>query len=135
NRMLGRSAPPRLPPYNFALSPYRAKKPWPPELLELPRSKQFNFERRFKRRLTAKSMRPKLNKWVRTLQWTIAVVLLTHCFWFQEWVNVYEHEDPDVFVPVEPLRRKTKELLDSVFWDGFYTYEEAPGKGRTSKSK
>ncbi|KAF2272803.1 uncharacterized protein EI97DRAFT_349165, partial [Westerdykella ornata] len=75
-RVIGRKQN-TLPPYDFARSPYRAKKPWPPPLMSLSEHRQFNFERRFKRRLLLKSIRPNWNRWVKVAQkvgiWSIVI--------------------------------------------------------------
>lgn len=58
---------PRLaskPSFNVLTNPYRAKKPWPPILNQMPEIEQFHYEKKFRRRLLnkTKSMRTGWNR-------------------------------------------------------------------------
>jgi len=81
-RLLGRSPRPQLPPFNFARNRFKVKKVWPPQLRELTEKQQFRFERKFKRRLRIKSIKPQWQKWTKIVQWSmISFVLVYGVFW------------------------------------------------------
>ncbi|KAF2788181.1 hypothetical protein K505DRAFT_329119 [Melanomma pulvis-pyrius CBS 109.77] len=81
-RLLGRQRS-TLPPFDFARNRYKAKKEWPPNLRELTERQQFRFERKYKRRLRMKSIKPAWNKWTTIVQWSlIGWVLVYGVFWY-----------------------------------------------------
>jgi hypothetical protein len=69
-RMLGRERS-TLPPFDFSRNRFRAKKVWPPNLRELTERQQFRFERKYKRRLRMKSIKPLWIKWTKIVQWSL----------------------------------------------------------------
>lgn len=59
---------PALPPFDINLNPYRAKRLWPPDFKKLSPKKQFNLERRYRRRSKQAWARPQWKKGVRLAQ-------------------------------------------------------------------
>ncbi|KAF2730481.1 hypothetical protein EJ04DRAFT_579811 [Polyplosphaeria fusca] len=102
--------PSPLPPFDFARNPYRAKKSWPPNLKALTDKQQFRLERKWKRRNLLKSTRPRWNRWIKIVQWTIISSVVAYgVLWydFPEVDNglVKRREGEEREVPFERLRR------------------------------
>ena len=51
-------------------NPYRARTQWPPDFSTLPRTQQFNFEKRFRRRAKLKYQNENWIRGVKIIQWT-----------------------------------------------------------------
>lgn len=49
--------------------PYKAKRPWPPDMSKLSSKHQFRLERRYRRRAKLKYARPAWAKWTKLVQW------------------------------------------------------------------
>lgn len=114
--MLGRAPKNTLPPFNFARNRYPAKKKWPPNLRELTERQQFRFERKFKRRLRMKSIKPTWNKWVKIVQWTLIGGITVYTFLFYDFA-----EDPMNPRPGEQPFQGLREKFWGMFGD-FYTH-------------
>ncbi|KAL5118248.1 hypothetical protein ACEQ8H_003920 [Pleosporales sp. CAS-2024a] len=74
-----------LPPFDFARNRYRTRKQWPPNLRDLTEKQQFRFERKFKRRIRFKSIRPQFNKWVGIVQWSLISFIVVYSVLFHDW--------------------------------------------------
>ncbi|KAL1792399.1 hypothetical protein ACET3X_008906 [Alternaria dauci] len=83
NRLLGRHQN-TLPPFDFARNKYPAKKKWPPYLRALTEKQQFRFERKFKRRIKMKSIRPVWNKWTKIVQWSLITFIAVYGVLFHD---------------------------------------------------
>jgi hypothetical protein len=132
-RLLGRQPKLQLPPFDFARNRYRSKKKWPPNLHHLTERQAFRFERKFKRRLRMKSVRPEWNKWVKIVQWSLVGFITVYGVLFHDF-----SKDPMNPRPGE----KVFEGLRAWFWglgEGFWTHTAtAGGRGgvlRTAESK
>ena len=122
NRLLGRYQN-TLPPFDFARNRFRVKKKWPPNLRELTEKQQFRFERKFKRRIKAKSIRPMWNKWTKIVQWSIIGFIVVYGVLFHDFRKDPMNPRPGE-QPFEGLRQKMWG-----FWGTFYTHTETTLKG------
>ncbi|KAF2005060.1 hypothetical protein P154DRAFT_424899 [Amniculicola lignicola CBS 123094] len=86
-RLLGRGPTNNLPPYNPAHNRWRAKRPWPPNMMALTEKQAFRFERKFKRRLMMKAVSPTWNKWVGIAQWSIIGTVVVYAVLFHDFAN------------------------------------------------
>lgn len=115
-RLLGRAPKSELPPFNFALNRFKAKKHWPPNLRELTEKQQFRFERKFKRRLRLKSIKPQWQKWTKIVQWSLIGFVVVHGVLFHDFAK-----DPMNPRPGEqPFKALRKYMWDS--WDALWTH-------------
>ncbi|KAH7117084.1 hypothetical protein B0J11DRAFT_108833 [Dendryphion nanum] len=117
-RLLGRAPKSQLPPFNFARNRFRAKKIWPPNLRELTEKQQFRFERKFKRRLRLKSIRPTWNKWTKIIQWSMIGFVVVWGVFFHDFVKDPLNPQPGE-QPFKALRDWTKRKLG-----GFWTHTD-----------
>jgi hypothetical protein len=117
-RLFGRQRS-TLPPFDFARNRFHMRKKWPPNLRELTEKQQFRFERKFKRRIKMKAVRPQWNARVKIVQWSIISFILVYGVLFHDFAK-----DPMNPRPGEqPFLR-----LRGWMWDklgSFYTHTEA----------
>jgi hypothetical protein len=118
NRLLGRKQN-TLPPFDFARNRFRVKKKWPPILRELTEKQQFRFERKFKRRIKAKSIRPVWNKWTKIVQWSLISFILVYGVLFHDFAKDPMNPRPGE-QPFVTIREKMWALFGS-----FYTHSES----------
>ncbi|KAF2639111.1 hypothetical protein P280DRAFT_470515 [Massarina eburnea CBS 473.64] len=83
-RILGRSKS-QLPPFDHTRNRFTAKKHWPPNLRILTYKQQFRFERKFKRRLRLKSIKPLWQKWTKIVQWSMISFVAVYGVLFHDW--------------------------------------------------
>ena len=115
-RLLGRAPKSTLPPFNFALNRFKAKKHWPPNLRELTEKQQFRFERKFKRRLRLKSIKPQWQKWTKIVQWSLISFVVVHGVLFHDFAK-----DPMNPRPGEqPFKALRAYMWES--WDALWTH-------------
>ena len=134
NRLLGRNEN-TLPPFDFACNKYPAKKKWPPNLRALTDKQQFRFERKFKRRIKMKSIRPQWNKWTKVVQWSLISFIVVYGVLFHDFRN-----DPMNPRPGEQVFEGLRKRMWGLF-GGFYTHTEdwapatlvSPGDSRERK--
>lgn len=114
-RLLGRTKS-DLPPFNFALNQFKAKKHWPPNLKELTEKQQYRFERKFKRRLRLKSIKPTWNKWTKIVQWNLIAFVTVYGVLFADFRN-----DP---MNPRPGEQPFMTLRNWMWgkWDGLWTH-------------
>ncbi|EOA90782.1 uncharacterized protein SETTUDRAFT_24912 [Exserohilum turcica Et28A] len=122
NRILGRQQN-TLPPFDFARNKYRVKKKWPPNLRALTEKQQFRFERKFKRRIKLKSIRPEWNKWTKIVQWSLISFIVVYGVLFHDFRKDPMNPRPGE-QPFEGLRQRMWRLFG-----GFYTQTENVMKG------
>jgi hypothetical protein len=120
NRLLGRHEN-TLPPFDFARNKYPAKKKWPPNLRALTDKQQFRFERKFKRRIKAKSIRPQWNKWTKVVQWSLISFIVVYGVLFHDFRKDPMNPRPGE-QPFEGLRKRMWGMFG-----GFYTHTEDRG--------
>jgi len=117
NRLLGRHQN-TLPPFDLARNRFRVKKKWPPTFSELTDKQKFRFERKFKRRIKAKSTNPLWNKWTKIAQWSLISFVAVYGVLFHDF-----RKDPNNprlgEQPFEGLRARMWEILGN-----FYTHSE-----------
>lgn len=113
-RVLGRPPKTQLPPFNPARNRFPAKKKWPPQLMELTERQQFRFERKYKRRLRMKSLRPVWNKWVTIVQWTLIGGISVYAILFHDFAKDPMNPRPGE-QPFKGLRSYLKGLTGG-FW-------------------
>ena len=118
NRLLGRKQSP-LPPFDFSRNRFRAKRPWPPTLSDLTEKQQFYFERKFKRRIRQKSIKPTWNKWTKIVQWSIISFIIVHGVFFYDFAEDPMNPTPGK-QPFQGLRDKMWAILGN-----FYTQSPA----------
>ena len=70
-RLLGRGSKSTLPPFKFERNRFKTKKKWPPTVRNLTEKQQFTLERKWKRRLLLKSIKPQWNRWTKIVQWNL----------------------------------------------------------------
>lgn len=114
NRLLGRKQS-QLPPFDFTRNRFPAKKQWPPNLRELTEKQQYYFERKFKRRIRLKSIKPTWNKWTKIVQWSMISFIVVHGVFFYDFAN-----DP---MNPTPGRQPFQGLRDKMWaiFGNFYT--------------
>lgn len=113
-RLLGRAPKSQLPPFNFALNRYRARKKWPPNLLELTEKQQFRFERKFKRRVRLKAIRPQWNRWTKIVQWNLIGFIVVYAVFFHDFAQDPMNPRPGE-QPFQGLRNRMKELYSGLW--------------------
>jgi hypothetical protein len=129
-RLFGRQRS-TLPPFDFARNRFYMRKKWPPNLRELTEKQQFRFERKFKRRIKMKAVRPGWNKGVTVATWSIISFIVVYGVLFHDFAK-----DPMNPRPGEqPFLR-----LRGWMWDklgNFYTHTDASleEKGRGARRK
>ncbi|KAH7090799.1 hypothetical protein FB567DRAFT_590173 [Paraphoma chrysanthemicola] len=121
-RLFGRERS-TLPPFDFARNRFRAQRKWPPNLRELTERQQFRFERKFKRRIRLKALRPKWNKWVKVTQWSIISFIVVYGVLFHDFAKDPMNPRPGE-QPFKGVREKMWSMLGS-----FYTHTEDTIKG------
>ena len=124
-RLLGRQRT-TLPPFDFSRIRYRAKKQWPPNLRELTERQQFRFERKFKRRLRLKSIKPMWQKWTKILQWSLIGFVVVYGVFFHDFANDKLNPRPGE-QPFKGLRAWMKSWTDMIWTHN----SESTDKGRT----
>jgi hypothetical protein len=122
-RLLGRAPKSELPPFNFTRNRYRAKKHWPPNLRELTEKQQFRFERKFKRRLRLKSIKPQWQKWTKIVQWSLIGFVIVHGVLFHDFASAPMNPRPGA-QPVKGLRDRMWRA-----WDGLWTHTSTSSRG------
>ena len=127
-RLLGRSPKPELPPFNFARNRFRAKKAWPPQLLELTEKQQFRFERKFKRRLRLKSIKPQWQKWTKIVQWSMISFVLVYGVFFYDFSKDPMNPRPGE-QPFKGLRAWMRGLYSGI-WTHTNSVEEIQARTR-----
>jgi hypothetical protein len=125
-RLLGRSPKPQLPPFNFARNRFKAKKVWPPQLRELTEKQQFRFERKFKRRLRLKSIKPQWQKWTKIVQWSMISFVLVYGVFFHDFAKDPMNPRPGE-QPFKGLRAWMRGLYGGV-WTHTNSLEERRGR-------
>ncbi|KAF2016897.1 hypothetical protein BU24DRAFT_419944 [Aaosphaeria arxii CBS 175.79] len=113
-RLLGRAPKNTLPPFDFKRNRYPAIKKWPPNLRELTEKQQFRFERKFKRRLRLKSIKPTWNKWVKIVQWSLIGGVTVYAVFFYDFRKDPMNPRPGE-QPFDWLRAWTREKLGGVW--------------------
>ncbi|KZF19841.1 hypothetical protein L228DRAFT_30331 [Xylona heveae TC161] len=95
------------PPQPVYISPYKAKKLWPPDFSKLSHKHQFRLEKRYKRRTKLKWARPRWNKGVKVVQFTAITFSIFYALFFMD----REKENR----LVDPLRRWADDKLGSIW--------------------
>jgi hypothetical protein len=118
-----------LPPFDFARNRFRMRKEWPPKFTALTEKQQFRFERKFKRRIKMKAMRPQWNKWVKIVQWSLISFIAVYGVLFHDFAKDPMNPRPGE-QPFVTLRTWMWNKLGS-----FYTHTEETmtGGGRGSR--
>lgn len=128
-RLLGRAPKSDLPPFNFAANRYKARKHWPPVVRDLTEKQQFRFERKFKRRLRLKSIKPQWNKWTKIVQWNMIGFVIVYGVLFHDYAQDPMNPRPGE-QPFKTLRGKMWAI-----WDSLWTHTSTAGQiqeaGRT----
>ena len=117
NRLLGRREN-TLPPFDFARNKYHVKKKWPPNFRALTEKQQFRFERKFKRRIKLKSMRPVWDRRIKVVQWSMIGFIVVYGVLFHDFRKDPMNPRPGE-QPFEGLRQRMWRLFG-----GFYTHTE-----------
>ncbi|KAF1977678.1 hypothetical protein BU23DRAFT_550356 [Bimuria novae-zelandiae CBS 107.79] len=134
-RLFGRASKSDLPPFDFARNRFKAKKQWPPNLKELTEKQQFRFERKFKRRLRLKSIKPQWQKWTKIVQWNLIGFVIVYGVLFHDFAK-----DP---MNPRPGEQPFKGLRDRMWgvWDGLWTHtstrsavREVPGAAEAAEA-
>jgi hypothetical protein len=86
-RLFGRYQKTKLPPFDFTRNRFQVKKAWPPQLLELTERQQFRFERKFKRRMRLKSIKPQWQKWTKIVQWSMISFVVVWGVFFHDFAS------------------------------------------------
>lgn len=113
NRLLGRNQS-KLPPFDFARNRFRAKKIWPPNMRDLTETQQFHFERKFKRRIRLKSIKPQWNKWTKIVQWSLISFVVVHGVFFYDFSKDPMNPEPGK-QPFQGLRDKMWAILGNFY--------------------
>jgi hypothetical protein len=113
NRLLGRNKN-TLPPFNFARNRYPAKKKWPPNLQKLTDKQNYRFERKFKRRVTLKSLRPQWNRWIKIVQWSTISFIVVYGVLFHDFAQDPMNPRPGQ-QPFAGLRSRMWDIIGN-FW-------------------
>ena len=66
-------------------NPYKARIQWPPVLADLPRKKQFGFEKKYRRRSKMKHMNERWVKSVKMFQWIACSSAAVYMLLFYDW--------------------------------------------------
>ncbi|KAK2736610.1 hypothetical protein FQN57_000727 [Myotisia sp. PD_48] len=66
------------------ISPFKAKRQWPPDLAKLSSKHQFRLERKYRRRAKLKYARPTWSKWTKLVQWSLILFVLVYAILFME---------------------------------------------------
>ncbi|PVI05867.1 hypothetical protein DM02DRAFT_515896 [Periconia macrospinosa] len=119
-RLIGRPPRSQLPPFDFARNRFHAKKTWPPNLRELTDKQNFRFERKFKRRLRLKSIRPQWQKWTKIVQWSMISFVVVYGVLFHDYAK-----DPMNPRPGEQPFKGLREWMWGL-WGGFWTHTTSP---------
>jgi hypothetical protein len=127
-KLLGRERS-KLPPYDFARSPYRMKKQWPPDMKKVSHFKQFQWERRFKRRMLIKSIRPQWQRGVKILTWSVVSAITIYTVFFYDHRNDAWNANPGE-EPYQWIRDWTKDFLRGIFGDFWSTTATALEEAR-----
>ncbi|KAH8146447.1 uncharacterized protein LAJ45_09393 [Morchella importuna] len=93
-------------PSRILLQLYKPKRPWPPDFSLLTPKHQFSLERRYRRRAKLKWARPKLQKFVKSMQLGSSVLVIWYAVFWADWGNTH---------PFGPLREWASDLKSS-FW-------------------
>ncbi|KAF2711962.1 hypothetical protein K504DRAFT_464060 [Pleomassaria siparia CBS 279.74] len=112
-RLLGRQRS-TLPPFDFARNRYKAKKEWPPWIRELNERQQFRFERKFKRRLLIKSIKPTYIKWNKIVMWSLISFVTVYAVLWHDFANDPMNPRPEE-QPFNALRNWVKSWTDSIW--------------------
>lgn len=128
-RLLGRAPRAELPPFNFATNRFKAKKHWPPNLQELTEKQQFRFERKFKRRLRLKSIKPQWQRWTKIVQWNLIGFVLVYGVLFHDFAK-----DP---MNPRPGEQPFKGLREKMWgaWNGLWTHTSTTDVDRAVRSR
>jgi hypothetical protein len=121
-RLLGRKQT-KLPPFDHVRNRFPAKKKWPPNLHELTDKQNFRFERKYKRRIKLKAIRPEWNRKVTVVTWSLISFIVVYGVFFYDFANDPMNPRPGE-QPFKALRKKMWDTLG-----GFYTHTDATIKG------
>ncbi|KAF1948413.1 hypothetical protein CC80DRAFT_387148, partial [Byssothecium circinans] len=121
-RILGRPKS-QLPPFDFARNRFRAKKHWPPNLRALTEKQQFRFERKFKRRLRLKSIKPQWQRWTKIVQWNLIGFVVVYGVFFHDFTK-----DPMNPRPGEQPFKGLREWVRGLY-GGFWTHTRSAAAG------
>lgn len=116
-RLFGRERS-TLPPFDFARNRFHVRKKWPPNLRQLTEHQQFRFERKFKRRIRLKAIRPQWNKWVKITQWSLISFVIVYGVLFHDFAK-----DPMNPRPGEQVFKGIRDRMWGVLGK-FYTHTE-----------
>ncbi|KAI8935037.1 hypothetical protein NX059_008701 [Plenodomus lindquistii] len=116
-RLLGRKEN-TLPPFNFARNRFPAQKKWPPNMRELTDKQQFRFERKFKRRIKQKAIKPTWDKSIAVIQWSSISFIVIYGVLFHDFRKDPMNPRPGE-QPFEGLRARMWGMLGN-----FYTHTE-----------
>ncbi|ORY13572.1 hypothetical protein BCR34DRAFT_480695 [Clohesyomyces aquaticus] len=83
-RIFSRGPKKEIPPFDFARNRFPAKKQWPPNLHELSAKQQWAIERKYKRRVLLKSIRPAWDKSLALFQWTLISGIVVYSIFFYD---------------------------------------------------
>lgn len=114
-RLFGRAPKRQLPPFDFSRNRFRAKKHWPPNLRELTEKQQFRFERKYKRRLRLKSIKPQWQKWIKIVQWNLIGFIVVYGVLFHDFSKDPMNPKPGE-QPFQGLRSRMWAM-----WDGLWS--------------
>lgn len=114
NRLLGRRTKPELPPFDFARNRFRAKKKWPPNMRTLTEKQQFRFERKFKRRLRMKAIKPQWQRWTKIVQWSAIGFVTVYGVFFHDFAKDPMNPRPGE-QPFKGLRDWVKRLGEGIW--------------------
>ncbi|KAF2205197.1 hypothetical protein GQ43DRAFT_386269 [Delitschia confertaspora ATCC 74209] len=80
---------PQIPqkPFNHNRNPFKAKKPWPPDMSKMSHTYQFRLEKKYKKRLAMKWLKPGWMKWTRIAQIGVPTAVLIYGVLFMDFSN------------------------------------------------
>lgn len=122
-RLVGRAPRNELPPFDFTRNRFRVKKKWPPNLSELTDRQNFRFERKFKRRLRLKSIKPQWQKWTKIAQWSMISFVVVYGVLFHDFAHDSMNPRPGE-QPFSGIRARMWGL-----WEGLWTHTSETSAG------
>jgi hypothetical protein len=127
-RLFGRERS-TLPPFDFSKNRFPMRKKWPPAFRNMTEKQQFRFERKFKRRIRDKAVRPEWNNKVKIFTWSLCTFIAVYGVLFHDFAN-----DP---MNPRPGEQPFKTLRDGMWrtLGAFYTHTEdtLTGGGRGAR--
>jgi hypothetical protein len=85
-RLFGRERS-TLPPFDFARNRFPMRKKWPPAFRDMTEKQKFRFERKFKRRIRDKAIRPEWNNKVKVFTWSLITFIAVYGVLFHDFAN------------------------------------------------